>query len=491
MTLVIDGHAYLYEMESLCDIFFPFEKVRAVYETGHDDDLLVYTGYKEENGAAKLHVFVKMGGHFLEKYDKFLLNEPDFERQCGLVMGILLYDILVELTGCRPKWGVLIGVRPIKLLRKLIAEMGQNRAEAYFLDSLKVSKEKTALSLRTMRHEQPILALSRPESFSLYISIPFCPTRCAYCSFVAQSTEKTGKLIPAYVDLLCKELAYTAQVAKACNLRLETVYMGGGTPTTLTAQQLFRVINTVYTHFDMTTCREFTVEAGRPDTITREKLEMMQENGISRISINPQTLSDKVLCMIGRAHTAQQAIDAFALARTCGFDNINMDVIAGLAGDSTEGFCRTMDGITALQPESITVHTLALKRSSHINKSGRERFVNDGDSAAQMLDYADRILTRQGYVPYYLYRQSRMVGNLENTGWAKPGFENAYNVYIMDETHTVLACGAGAVSKMKRPFTEQLQRIFNFKFPYEYIDRFQEMIERKEQVKAFYAQFDR
>ncbi len=489
MILVIDGHPYLYEMESLCDIFFPYEKVTVVYETSHDDDLVVYTGYKEENDEAHLHISVKLDGQFLEKRDVFSFSEPNFEKQCSLKMAVMLHELLVSLTGYRPHWGVLIGVRPIKLLRKLTAEMGQAQATAYFSNNLLVSKEKVQLSVRTMHNEQPILSASRPESFSLYISIPFCPTRCAYCSFVAQSTEKTAKLIPRYVDLLCEELMYTAQVAKRCQLRLETVYMGGGTPTTLTAQQMAQVIDTVYTHFDMYTCGEFTIEAGRPDTITAEKLQVMKERGITRISINPQTLNDDVLKLIGRGHTVKQIYDAFALARTIGFNNINMDLIVGLAGDSIESFHRTLHGVTDLNPESITVHTLSLKRSSKINQNGKVHFINDGYSADQMLRYVDRVLTEKEYFPYYLYRQSRMVGNLENTGWAKPGFENFYNVYIMDETHTILACGAGAVSKIKHPYEDKLQRIFNFKFPYEYIDRYQEMLNRKEIVVSMYQQF--
>lgn len=489
MILVIDGHSYLYEMESLCDLFFPYEKVTAVYQTGHDDSLLVYTGYRQVNGVANLHVSVKIDDQFAEKQGEFSLDEPDFERQCGLAMAVLLYDLLVALTKYRPKWGVLIGVRPIKLLRKLIADMGQEQATNYFLNSLLVSEEKARLSLRTMGHEQAILAATKPESFSLYISIPFCPTRCAYCSFVAQSTQKTGKLIPQYVDLLCEELAYTAKVAKECNLRLETVYMGGGTPTTLTAEQLAKIIDTVNHHFDMGTCREFTVEAGRPDTITAEKLVAMKQRGITRISINPQSLNDEVLKQIGRDHTTKQTLDAFHLAREHGFDNINMDLIAGLAGDSIESFKQTLDGVVALDPESITVHTLSLKRSSTINKNGKVHFINDGEGAGKMLDYVDQVLSEHTYIPYYLYRQSRMVGNLENTGWAKKGYENYYNVYIMDESHTILACGAGAVSKIKHPHKDELQRIFNFKFPYEYIDRYQEMLDRKEKVKVIYKQF--
>ena len=488
MILVIDGHAYRYEIESLCNVFFPYEKITITDIPVSSDERLVYTGYTQEQDVAKLSVFVQLDGKTAQKQLEFSLATPDFERQCGIALSRLLYDLLTELTAYHPQWGMLIGVRPIKLLRRLTEQMGAERAVEYLQNTLGVTPQKTAISLRTMAHEQPILAVSRPESFSLYISIPFCPTRCAYCSFIAQSTEKTAKLIPLYTDLLCKELIHTAAVAKACNLRLETIYMGGGTPTTLSAEQLVQVIDTVYQHFDLSNCREFTIEAGRPDTITSEKLAAMRTRDITRISINPQTLEPNVLDSLGRGHTVEQVFDSFALARAHGFTNINMDLIAGLAGDTPEGFARTLTGVLDLSPESITVHTLALKRASSINQSGKTLFVNDGTAASEILAYADAQLTNGGYIPYYLYRQSRMVGNLENTGWAKPSYENFYNVYIMDETHTILACGAGAVSKLKHPYQEDLTRIFNFKFPNEYISRFSEMLARTEQVKAFYGQ---
>lgn len=247
------------------------------------------------------------------------------------------------------------------------------------------------------------------------------------------------------------------------------------------------LLDTVNRHFDLSHSREFTVEAGRPDTVTREKLEALKNSGVTRISINPQTLSDQVLRRIGRRHTTQQTLDAFHLARACGMDNINMDLIAGLPGDTVEGFRATLDGVLALSPESVTVHTLSLKRSAQLFQDGAGE--PEGETAAQMLDYAQSRLTGQGYLPYYLYRQSRMVGNLENIGWCLPGCESPYNVYIMDETHTILACGAGAATKVKRPGVDELERIFNFKFPYEYINRFQEVLERKNRVKQCYEQF--
>lgn len=243
----------------------------------------------------------------------------------------------------------------------------------------------------------------------------------------------------------------TAQIAHELNLRLESVYIGGGTPTTLTWEQMELLLRTIRRNFDFSCCREFTVEAGRPDTITPEKLKAMKRYGVDRISINPQTLNDGVLELIGRKHSACQTIDAFKLARKEGFHHINMDLIAGLPGDSLTSFQNTIQGICQLDPESVTIHTLAMKKSSKLTMEGKKLYRDECLEAAQMLDYASEVLLSRQYAPYYLYRQSKMVGNLENVGWAKPGFESFYNVYVMDETHTILACGAGAVTKLKQP----------------------------------------
>lgn len=494
MILIIDGHQYHYEMESLCDIFLPFEKVTVVYgdKTDFQDtpgEIVAHTGYTERDGNAHLTASLNWKGKESETQGDCPLDTPDFERRCGLELALLLYRLFVQACSYEPKWGVLIGVRPIKLLRRLTEEMGEPQAIDYFRHDLLVSEEKTALSVRTMRHEQQILSLSRPDSFSLYVSIPFCPTRCAYCSFVAQTLNQTARLVPRYVELLCEELSYTAQVAKDLGLRLESVYLGGGTPTTLSAGQMAQLLDTITTEFDLSTCREFTVEAGRPDTITPEKLEVIKGRGADRISINPQTLNDEVLKVIGRDHTTAQTFDAFELARAHGFTHINMDVIAGLPQDTFESFSSTMDRLIQLSPESITVHTLSLKRSSRLNQNGQTQFFQDADLAGRMLDDSQRALSGAGYLPYYLYRQSRMVGNLENTGWSKPGYESFYNVFIMDETHTIFACGAGAVSKIRDPYSNQLERIFNFKYPHEYESRFPEMLERKKKAKQIFARY--
>ena len=405
-----------------------------------------------------------------------------------LVSAQLLYKLLCDFTGLTQPWGILTGVRPVKLLRRLAEESSEEQAVKKFEKDFFVSNEKIALSRETEHNERKILELSKPESFSLYVGIPFCPSRCSYCSFVMASIERAEKLIEPYTKLLCEEIKRTAEIANKLGLRLETVYFGGGTPTTLSAEQLDTVLGTVNKSFDMSTCREFTVEAGRPDTIDIAKLFALKENKVDRISINPQTVNDEVLKTIGRKHTAQQFFDAFELARKCGFDNINTDLIAGLPTDTPESFKNSLDSIVRLNAECITVHTLCMKRASRLTTEGVTLDLQQARDAREMLAYTQNILGQNEYIPYYMYRQSRMVGNLENVGWSKRGFESLYNVYVMDETHTILACGSGGVTKLKRNNPDYLERIFNFKYPYEYIDRFDELIQRKSGIMQFYGQ---
>lgn len=477
MNLYIDNHTFHYEMENLLRAFFMYDKITVIKESDDPIPPYVMTSYDDE---------IRVSADFSD-YKK-TLSAPKIcdDEKDELVMAQLMYEILCDYFSTTLPWGVLTGVRPIKLLRKFIEQYGEEEAIRYFKDEFKVSDEKLRLALVTQKAESDILSLSQKDSFSLYISIPFCPSRCNYCSFVSQSIEKAKHLIDDYVELLCKELMCTAEIAERLNLRLETVYMGGGTPTTLSAQQMDKVLSVVNDNFDMSHCREFTVEAGRPDTITREKLLAIKKNNVNRISINPQTLNDDVLMLIGRRHSAQDAIDAFCLARECGFDNINMDLIAGLQGDNYDSFVDTLDRIRSLNPESITIHTLSLKRSSNLNTEKVEIDIGIKNETTKMLEYSQKVLITDEFVPYYLYRQSRMAGNLENVGWSKKGFESLYNVYVMDETHTILACGAGAVTKLKDFSSSKLERIFNFKFPYEYNTRFEELIERKASIEQFY-----
>ncbi len=490
MYMLLNGNDFHFEMENVCRLFLPQEKIITLHDTVDDGAFegLTVTGTMQE-GAKETAISVRL--HF-EEVDQTLtatVSKTDitYRDSCELTMTTLLYRLLTELLGVGQDWGLVTGVRPVKLLRRLTAANGADAALTHFREKLLVSEPKIELMQRVLRAENEILALSRADSFSLYISIPFCPTRCDYCSFVSQTVTQAEKLIPDYVEKLEQELAFTGDMTRRLGLRLETVYFGGGTPTTLTAEQLTRLFKVIETHFDLSHLREYTVEAGRPDTVTEAKLRAIKAAGIDRISINPQTLQNEVLQNIGRRHTAEQFYDAFALARRCGLDNINTDLIAGLPGDTVEGFAQTMDSILLLSPESVTVHTLCLKRASNLVLQHRADY-EPSLAAARMIALSNERLTRDGYLPYYLYRQSRAVSNQENTGWAKKGKEGLYNVYIMDETHTILGCGAGAVTKLKVPHSDQLSRIFNYKFPYEYIARFEEMIARKEQVIQFYEE---
>lgn len=479
MNLYVKNHNFHFELENLTRLFFPNEKITVIRDFSEPQPPYIYTEVSD-----KITISVNIGSFNKSETAEKKLTDDDNE----LVSAQLLYKLLCDFTGLTQPWGILTGVRPVKLLRKLAEESNEEQAVKKFEKDFFVSNEKIALSRETEHNERKILELSRPESFSLYVGIPFCPSRCSYCSFVMASIERAEKLIEPYTKLLCEEIKRTAEIANKLGLRLETVYFGGGTPTTLSAEQLDTVLGTVNKSFDMSTCREFTVEAGRPDTIDSAKLFALKENKVDRISINPQTTNDEVLKTIGRKHTAQQFFDAFELARKCGFDNINTDLIAGLPTDTPESFKNSLDSIVRLNAECITVHTLCMKRASRLTTEGVTLDLQQARDAREMLAYTQNILGQNEYIPYYMYRQSRMVGNLENVGWSKRGFESLYNVYVMDETHTILACGSGGVTKLKRNNPDYLERIFNFKYPYEYIDRFDELIQRKSGIMQFYGQ---
>ena len=479
MNLYVKNHNFHFELENLTRLFFPNEKITVIRDFSEPQPPYIYTEVSD-----KITISVNIGSFNKSETAVRKLTDDDNE----LVSAQLLYKLLCDFTGLTQPWGILTGVRPVKLLRKLAEESNEEQAVKKFENDFFVSNEKIALSRETEHNERKILELSRPESFSLYVGIPFCPSRCSYCSFVMASIERAEKLIEPYTKLLCEEIKRTAEIANKLGLRLETVYFGGGTPTTLSAEQLDTVLGTVNKSFDMSTCREFTVEAGRPDTIDSAKLFALKENKVDRISINPQTTNDEVLKTIGRKHTAQQFFDAFELARKCGFENINTDLIAGLPTDTPESFKNSLDSIVKLNAECITVHTLCMKRASRLTTEGVTLDLQQARDAREMLAYTQNILGQNEYIPYYMYRQSRMVGNLENVGWSKRGFESLYNVYVMDETHTILACGSGGVTKLKRNNPDYLERIFNFKYPYEYIDRFDELIQRKSGIMQFYGQ---
>lgn len=484
MNLCLINHNFRYELEKLIRIFLPFEKIE-FFDSEKISDSSAVTLISGDKAEARLYIDGKVFCHT----ETINTSAKELEKEQELRIALALFECFKEATGYTPQWGILTGVRPAKLFSRLSGGETPQKAEEYFKNTLKVADKKISLCKEAVAGEDKITSLSKGDSYSLYISIPFCPTRCSYCSFVSHSVEQAKKLIPKYVELLCKELEITAKKAEENGLRLETVYIGGGTPTAISADELRKIMKTVEDNFPISSVREYTVEAGRPDTITEEKLRVIKEFGATRISINPQTMNDDVLEAIGRKHTAEDTVKAFNLARKIGFKNINMDLIAGLPTDTYESFVSTVKQIIELFPESVTVHSLAMKRSSTMNVSGALPDTEMGKEASLMVDFAREELAKKGIVPYYMYRQSKTVGNLENVGYSLKGYECLYNVYIMDETHTILACGASAVTKLREPDGNFIDRIFNFKYPYEYIDRFEEIISRKDGIDGFYSQY--
>ncbi len=485
MTICFSGNSFKYEMENIARLFFPLRRFDFCYEPDAlpgGDRIWIFRQYADGETLLKVSV---QSGDFLQDLESRLSGEaPDGE--CELELGRLLYRILQSHTGITPKWGILTGVRPVKwAAERLDAGMEEEGICRELAENLYAAPEKTRLAIEVAQVQRPILAALHPRDFSLYISIPYCPSRCSYCSFVSHAItqKKALELVPKYLKHLVKEIYFTAEIARNAGLFLRSVYIGGGTPTSLTAAQLREVCAAVKACFPLSEKVEYTIEAGRADTIDAEKLAVIKEAGAGRISINPQTFSDEVLQKIGRAHTAAQVIGSYRLAREVGFDAINMDFIAGLPGETVEGFCRSIDKAAALSPENVTVHTLAIKRSSALFADGHR--AEDYRAVQQMVDYARARLSAAGYQPYYLYRQKNSVGNLENVGYAKPGKAGRYNVYIMEEVQTILAVGAGAVTKVVLP--GRIERAFNYKYPYEYVTQFDDILARKRALAPLLA----
>ncbi len=476
-----------YEIEKLSMAFFPEEKFQIREEEPYldaDGNGVITVCRTEEAESQKIQVQAERKETAVQQEETGPLTES-----MEILAGRVLYRALSELTGIMPPWGILTGVRPSKLMTSYMAQSGAQAAKEYFRNKLLVSPEKAELVCQVSEAEERILATSTPNSYSLYVSIPFCPNRCSYCSFVSHSISSPGakKLLPAYLDLLLKELRQTAELVRNSNLRLESVYIGGGTPSTLSAEQITALLDTIQAEFDLSKAREFTFEAGRPDTMNLQKWDAIRQGGVTRVSINPQTMTDSILQSIGRNHTVKDIEACFKDARSLGFQDINMDLIAGLEGDTPDNFERSLDAVLALDPESVTVHTLAYKRSSNLIPT--EELFSRGKDTAKMLHTAEKQLRSAGHLPYYLYRQTRSVGNLENVGWCKPGHECYYNIYMMEECHSILSCGAGAVTKLKVPETNSISRLFHFKYPYEYNTQFEKLQEQKAALSQFLLQY--
>ena len=392
------------------------------------------------------------------------------KRKIKNLIGRTVIGAFMKLFGVKPPWGICTGVKPLKLAQPYVGVLGEQAASRILENEYLIDSRRVRLCMQAIKRGQAALSGMTENACSLYVSIPFCPTRCNYCSFVSCITPRLMSLIPEYLERLKEDLKRISEVMRAQNLSLKSVYVGGGTPAVLDEAQTEFLLCALKDSFDGLETTEFTFEAGRPDCITPEKLKILKEHGVGRISVNTQSTNDEVLKLVGRNHTYRQFLEAFESARSIGFECINTDLIAGLPSESTESFCKSVDEVCALAPENITVHSFALKKSSDFKTQGQTDIAPSFYKAAKMIDYAADKLSDGGYGPYYLYRQKNTVGNLENTGYAKSGFESVYNIAMMDERHTVFAAGAGAVTKLVSK-DGKVKRIFAPKYPYEYLDR--------------------
>ena len=466
MKLRLIGHDYKYAVEQIMFALFPNE--RPEYDVDMPDGLradsrltygdvyaqavtLIYAGDKVLRGTARV------------RRDK-LTGKLETDRLLQKIVKQSFYRAAAELLETPPVWGSLTGIRPVKIAATAMVS-GKNAAK-HLTREYYVSPERAELCEDSARVSLSVQKSLEPNDIALYVGIPFCPTRCAYCSFVSNSVEKSFNLVEPFVDTLLSEIDYASKLVQTMGLRVVTVYIGGGTPTTLSAESLGVVMAKLRQLFDLSHVREYTVEAGRPDTITEDKLGVLTQNGATRISVNPQSMSDAVLQAIGRAHTSEDTLNAVSMVREHGELALNMDVIAGLPGDSVGGFCVTLDTVLALQPENVTIHTLSLKKGSALMLDGTE--IPSGNDVADMLGYAHRRLRGYGYSPYYLYRQKFTSGGFENTGWSLPGHEGLYNICMMEELCTVLSVGGGGVTKLVLP-GGRIERVFNAKYTREYI----------------------
>ena len=475
MPVVLIGNSFKYEVESTLKLFFSIS--RFAFSDNIEDavgDNYVVAG----KDGVRLYADVMLDGELTHSEKSFAddTQDPVFEHElCRLI-----FHLLIERTGIIPPWGLMTGIRPVKRVIDLMNRgLIKDEIFAQLTEKYEINRDKLELAYATAVNQQPILEKINTKAVSLYVSIPFCPTRCSYCSFVSHSMDSAIKLMPQYVDALCRELEITGRLVKETGTKIDTIYFGGGTPTSITADELRTIMECVAKNFDLDSVREYSVEAGRPDTITEEKLCVIKELGAERISVNPQTLNDDVLKVIGRKHTGEDFLRSYELARKVGFTNINTDLIAGLPTESADSFRNTLDRIIDLDPESITVHTLTLKRASTLFANRKDYAYNP---ASEMVDYSIKKLMDNGYLPYYMYRQKNTLDNLENVGYAKKGFESWYNIFIMDETQTILGTGCAASTKLVYE-GGRIERIHNYKFPYEYINRFDQLMEKKKETE--------
>lgn len=477
IEVIINRPGFEYDVHSLVKAFFPREEVSVRVQEAFAGETKVRLAVSLTDRQASARLWE---GEILIAERAQLIDYAD-RKETKSHLKRMIYRMLSEYTGQTLPWGTLTGIRPVKLAMQLLEE-GKSNAEtaAYMRDYYLASKEKAALSVMIANRERYILRdIDYQDGYSLYVGIPFCPSTCLYCSFTSYPLSRWEKRVEEYLETLFKELDATAEQFR--HKKLNTVYIGGGTPTTLTPEQMDRLLKKIQTAFDASHLLEFTVEAGRPDSITREKLQVLLDHGIDRISINPQTMKEETLKIIGRHHTVEQTKEAFHLAREMGFAHINMDLIIGLPGEEYGDVEHTMQEITALSPESVTIHSLAIKRAARLNLF-KEKYEEMGlSNNMQIMDMTARYCAEMGLFPYYLYRQKNMAGNFENVGYAKEDRAGIYNILIMEEKQSIAACGAGTVSKRVDP-SGLIERCENVKDVALYMEKIDEMLERKRKL---------
>lgn len=482
MTVTLIGHNYKYAVEQMLLTLFPEE--RPTYGTAEENWVTValHRGKIWLTATAVLLWQGRRTRHACRAKTAELTGGFDDGRVCQRILKLAFYRAGIEALGREPPWGALTGVRPVKLPTKAMAAGASSaQAEHALRRVYRVSPLRAQLAMDCAQASLAVQQTLEPTEFSLYVGIPFCPTRCTYCSFISADLKGALALVEPYVEALTREIAAAGTAAARQGLYVKSVYFGGGTPTTLSPAQLDQLLNAVADAFDLSHCREYTVEAGRPDTITAEKLAVLARHGVDRLSVNPQTMEEPVLRAMGRAHTPEDIWNAFRLVRTAGNFAVNMDLIAGLPADTPAGFRRSLDAVLALEPENITVHTLALKRGSALNANGGAGLPAP-EQVAEMLDYAWFRLRRAGFAPYYLYRQKFMSGSFENVGWTKPGFASLYNICMMEELHSVLSLGAGGMTKLVDLSSGAITRRANPKYPQDYLSRIDQICQDKEEL---------
>ena len=490
MRLTLVGHDYRYAAEQILLTMFPGERPEYAGPAPGVSSAVISLRRGGEYSSAVTVLRDGAGGRwagYARVRNDALTDRLVTDRLLQKCVRLSFYRAAVRMTGQRPVWGALTGIRPGRLVTNMLAQgRTERQAVSAMIREQYVSPERAVLCLDTARASLRVSRALRPEDICLYVGIPFCPTRCAYCSFVSNSVERSLSLVESFLATLAQEIEHDAALVRELGLRVVSVYFGGGTPTTLTAPQLDRLLGHLAEAFDLSSVGEYTVEAGRPDTITPEKLEVLRRRGVTRVSVNPQTMRDEVLTAIGRRHTARDVENAMAMVRNAGIPSVNMDLIAGLPSDTAEGFRESLDRVLSFRPENVTVHTLALKKGSRITLE--ETPLPDEEAVGRMLDYAAGTLSGSGFRPYYLYRQKYMSGGFENVGWSLPGYESLYNVCIMEELCTILSLGGGGSTKLVDPARGRIERVFNPKYPREYIDGLEKIRGRKQAVAAFYAQ---